>query len=106
MERAWREATDPAEREHATLRIWRNPHLFALGYVTSEQDHSALRWVVDDYEDLEFVAAVYQDLYDRGRPFLWRDVLSLLERRPDLLDACTRMDWRDQYRSVREAVNR
>ncbi|MDE3019863.1 MAG: glycosyltransferase family protein [Nitrospirota bacterium] len=81
---AWREAVLPSEREHVTPFIWTRPERFRLRQIRSTEDYSVHRWTVDDPRDLELVRAIFGELYQEGRLFFMRDVLSLLARRPDL----------------------
>ena len=84
LERAWREDSDPAWREHATPFIYRNPEKFRLLRVASEDDQSAHRWSVDTPEDFELVRRIYEAL---GRDdFGWRDALAVVDAHPDWLD--------------------
>lgn len=75
---------DRDEREHVTLALYRAPHRFALHSVTQDEDLSRLRWTVDRPDDLEFVRAVYQELYPNSPAFRQADILDLLRRRPEL----------------------
>ncbi len=84
LERAWREATHPADREHVTPYIWRHPGRFRLYSWKHSRDLSHLRWTVDYPEDLAFARAVYQHLYPVKPLFLMEDILALLEARPHL----------------------
>jgi len=84
LERAWREDTNPAWREHVTQYIHRRPELFRITSVTNGEDLSELRWTVDTTEDLELLRRIYGHFPDDR--FAWRDVLSLLERHPDWLE--------------------
>lgn len=85
LERAWRESALASEREHVTPYIWKNPFKFRLASIADEVDRSALRWTVDEAQDLEFVRAVYQHLYRDGEPPFGMDaVLALLENKPEL----------------------
>jgi spore coat polysaccharide biosynthesis protein SpsF len=87
LERAWREATLPSEREHVTPYIWKHPDEFRLVNLTHDPDLSAHRWTVDTAEDLAFVRAVYGHLYDpNAAPFGMDAVLALLAREPRLRD--------------------
>ena len=79
---AAREADQPAEREHVTPFVWRQPHRFRLRSVRGALDHSALRWTVDEPADLELVRAIHDEFGDE--PFDMPDILALLERRPEL----------------------
>jgi spore coat polysaccharide biosynthesis protein SpsF len=85
LERAWRQAHKPYEREHVTPYIYEHAGEFKLLSVTGDQDHSSHRWTVDTPEDLEFVRAVYER-FASATAFSWRDVLDLLKREPQLTD--------------------
>jgi spore coat polysaccharide biosynthesis protein SpsF len=50
--------------------------------VKNSEDLSALRWSVDQQQDLDCVRAIYERLGDI--PFGWRDVLELVRREPAL----------------------
>ncbi len=78
-------STDPHEREHVTLGVYRRPERFRCLNVSGDVDLSALRWTVDNPEDLAFVREVYQELYADNPTFDVSDVLGLLDRRPELL---------------------
>ena len=81
LERAWKEDANPAWREHVSMYIYRHPELFRVHGVANDVDLSHLRWTVDTPEDFELVQHVYEHFgHDR---FTWREVLELLERRPE-----------------------
>lgn len=85
LERAWREAHLPVDREHVTTYIWRNPERFRLANVSHTEDLSTLRWTVDTAADLELVRAVYSHLSPTAtRRFGMAEVLALLRQRPEL----------------------
>ena len=87
LERAWREARRPMEREHTTPYIWENPDLFRIGNVVMEGgvDYSmSHRFTIDYAEDYTFIRTVFDELYPGNPRFGVEDVLSLLERRPDI----------------------
>ena len=84
LERAWREARDPLEREHVTQYVVKRPEAFRIGGLENDEDLSALRWTVDEPADLEFVRAVYAELHPANPAFGWRDVLALVRRRPEI----------------------
>lgn len=85
LERAWDEARAPEEREHVTTYIRDHPELFELRTVRSAHDMSGLRFTLDYPEDLEFIERVYEELYEEGGIFTFRDLMGLLRRRPELL---------------------
>ena len=88
LERAWKEANLPADREHVTAYI-RNSDRFRIGGVENEIDLSPrnLRWTVDDLSDLQFVRAVYERLDGNGNGNLFgmAEILALMDREPDLV---------------------
>ncbi|HEY2900970.1 MAG TPA: aminotransferase class III-fold pyridoxal phosphate-dependent enzyme [Polyangia bacterium] len=85
LTRAWREAQQPAEREHVTPYL-RSRTRFRLGEVVNDEDLSQrnLRWTVDEPADLAFMQAVYARLDGEGGRFGMADVLALLQREPGL----------------------
>jgi spore coat polysaccharide biosynthesis protein SpsF len=84
LEAAWREATDPVEREHVTPFIVARPERFRQGSVTAADDLSGMRWTVDEPSDFEFVSRVYEALYPANPAFTTADILSLLREKPGL----------------------
>ncbi len=83
LERAWREADKPSEREHVTPYL--RTDKFRTANVESEFPVSPVdyRWTVDHPADLEFVRKVYAAFSQNG-DFGFRDVFELLKERPDL----------------------
>lgn len=83
--RAHAGATTSHEREHVVPYIINRPGDFAMGnWSLDGEDHSGLRWTVDEPEDLVFVRAVFEALYPGNPAFTWRDVLRLVRQRPQL----------------------
>jgi len=85
LERAWKEAVLPAEREHVTVFI-RNSGLFKLApNVSHHTDLSQLNycWSIDSAADLSFARAVFRHF--AGREFRLDDVLQLIEKESSLL---------------------
>jgi spore coat polysaccharide biosynthesis protein SpsF len=85
LERAWREARQPHQREHVTPYIYENPAEFKLHGIENDTDCSRHRWTLDTPEDLEFLQAVYARFGSRD-DFGWREVLELVETDPSLAD--------------------
>src|SRR5262249_28739919 len=82
LERAWREARLPSEREHVTPYL-RTSGTFRILNIEHVPDLSSLKWSVDTAEDLEFARAVYAALEGHGL-FSMEDVLRVLRERPVL----------------------
>jgi spore coat polysaccharide biosynthesis protein SpsF len=86
LERAWKEARLPSEREHVTPFIRNHPELFRVdaAWTVGTTDYSRYHWSVDTEQDFRFAAAVYAHFGDTM--FHMRDVLTLLEEKPELLN--------------------
>lgn len=83
LEKAWREAKRPSEREHVTPYIWNHPERFRLANIENDEDLSHLRWTLDTEADLRFAREIYARLY-HGQVFLMKDILALLRAEPEL----------------------
>jgi len=99
LERAWREADQPFQREHVMPYFYEgipagalsstctaaaaSPRGFRVVLVNHDPDYGALRWTVDTPPDLELLRQVYAR-FDNQDTFSWTDVLALLEREPAL----------------------
>lgn len=77
-------STDPHEHEHVTLGVYRRPERFVCRNVARPVDLSALRWTVDNPDDLAFVRAVYDALYESDPGFDVPEILALLRAQPSL----------------------
>ena len=82
-ERAWRVAHQPYQRAHVMPYFYENAGLFRIASLRAGGEYGHHRWTLDTPEDLEMIRSVYKHFSPRGY-FGWREVLSLLERRPDL----------------------
>ncbi len=84
LEKAYREAKLPSEREHVTPYFWKNPDLFRIANVSNKHNLSHMRWTLDYPEDLIFTRAIYSRLNNKGI-FLMDDIFSLLKNEPELI---------------------
>lgn len=88
LAQAWQEAERPFEREHTTPFLWERPERFRLGNVSWETGPDlsrSHRFTIDYPEDYDFVAAVYEALWQAERPvFGLAQILELLRVRPGL----------------------
>jgi spore coat polysaccharide biosynthesis protein SpsF (cytidylyltransferase family) len=82
LDRAWREATLASEREHVTPYIRQRVDIFRLANVQHKEDLSAMRWTVDEPNDLAFVRAIYRHI--GSHTFGMDEVLEVLRTHPDL----------------------
>lgn len=100
LEMAWREASNPTDREHVT------PYLRSKRFRTANVESDApvapgsYRWTVDHPGDLEFVRKTFAELRSK-KHFGYRDVLDLMKARPDVAAAqCETISNQGYYRSL------
>lgn len=85
LERAWKEAILPPQREHVTSYLYEEPDRFRTQLLRHDLDLSHFRWTVDEEPDLEFVRVVYSK-FDPDKHFTWLEVVALLESEPSLAE--------------------
>jgi spore coat polysaccharide biosynthesis protein SpsF (cytidylyltransferase family) len=78
------EALSASDREHVTAAIRASPERFPRAALTAAKDLGALRWTVDEREDLEFVRAVVRRLGDRRHEAGLAEILAAVRRPPSL----------------------
>lgn len=84
LERAWKEDTSPATREHVCPYIYERPEEFRLGKLSGPYNYSHMRWTVDTDADLEFVRKVFEDF---GHiQFSWLQAAQKIENHPEWLE--------------------
>lgn len=84
LEKTFKETKLDYEQEHVTPYIYHNPDKFNIKNYANETDLSSYRWTVDTAEDFRLIEEIYSCLYLQGKIFLFKDILQLLENRPDL----------------------
>ena len=87
LENAWINAKKDFEREHTTPYIWENPDKFKIGNVVWETglDYSMNhRFTIDYKEDYQFIKRVYDELFEQNNRFGLKDILLLLEKKPEI----------------------
>jgi spore coat polysaccharide biosynthesis protein SpsF len=87
LEIAWQSAKSDLEREHTTPHLWENPDKFRIGNVVWETglDYSmSHRFTIDYEKDYNFIKQVYDELYPINNKFTLKDILDLLERKPEI----------------------
>lgn len=83
LERAWKEATLPFEREHVMPYFYDQEGRFKVVVVDHDPDYGDRRWTVDTAEDLALLREIFAR-FEGKDTFTWLDVLHLMENEPDL----------------------
>lgn len=102
LERTWREATDPRDREHVTRYMWSKRHLFHCADLKAKQPYPDLRLTVDTTDDFLLVTKIYESLYTPHRPFLLGEVMDFLAKNPKLCEINRRVKEQSSYREILE----
>ncbi len=96
LERAWREASAPHEREHVMPYLYEVQGRFKVAVLDKEVNYGHLRWTVDTAQDLELVRQLYARLAGKEN-FTWLDVLAIFEREPGLAKINADVTHRNMY---------
>lgn len=76
LERAWREAVEPHQREHVMPYFYDQEGRFRYTVLNYEQDFGNMRWTVDTPQDLELIRKIYAHFGGRD-DFSWLEILDL-----------------------------
>lgn len=120
LERAWKEADQPYQREHVMPYLYENEPVlnsltgqvisrigsqderrgFRILLVNHDPDYGSLRWTVDTSADLDLVRQIFARFGGRA-DFSWLEVVALFEREPELALINSRIRHKG-YREVDE----
>lgn len=96
LEIAHREAKEAYQREHVTPFLYEAVGRFDKTSIDAEANYGSQRWAVDTPEDLAFVREIFARIGDQDN-FGFNDVVSLLEREPELLAINAQVPQKDMH---------
>ena len=81
-----RRTDDPLYHEHVSLFIHQNPDIYSLKGVAAPAEFTRpeIELTLDEADDYRLISEIFDALYPENPTFNLRDVLDLLDRRPDL----------------------
>ena len=85
LKRVYNEAKESYQREHVTPYIYENPKIFNLRNFEQTIDYSHYRWTLDEGDDYSLISKIYKKLYYSNPKFRYKDIISLLEKKPELI---------------------
>jgi len=85
LEKAWREADQPDQREHVMPYLYQVEGRFRVVFLESKRDLGDLRWTVDTAEDLAFVREIFKR-FDGRTDFNLEEIVALIKREPELAE--------------------
>lgn len=80
LERAWKEAKLPSEREHVTPYIWKHPGLFKIVELKNDRDLSHVRLTIDEPADYEVLKRIVAEV----APLSMENMVKYLEEHPEV----------------------
>ena len=84
LEKAWKNATKPSEREHVTPYFYNNSQSFRNYNQENSKNLSNLRWTIDRENDFLLVKSIVSKI--KKRPILMNDILDLFSKEPELFE--------------------
>ena len=100
LEKAWKEAKLPSEREHVTPYLFKNKNLFRLCNHSDVKDLSHIRCTVDTHDDFKLIEKIISKL--NMNPIHLENVLELLSNEPELLKINKHVKHDGYERSLKE----
>jgi spore coat polysaccharide biosynthesis protein SpsF len=82
LEKAFKNAVDPFDREHVTQYFYKNNSLFSQACLVNPINLSYLRWTIDTQQDWDMAEAIYNKLYPVKPDFSMTDILELINSNP------------------------
>ena len=83
LEKTWKNAILPSEREHVTPFIRNKKMDFNVGNIEYDKDLSKIRVTLDRKEDYELIKLIVKEC--KKRPILLQDIIKLFEDKPELM---------------------
>jgi len=85
LEKSWREADLPQEREHVYPYIYRKPGMFKTANFVNREDLSFIRITLDEKSDFTLIKKVYKELFPKNKLFGLKEIAGLFEEKPELI---------------------
>jgi len=82
LEKVWKKAKLPSEREHVTPYFSNHKDEFEITNIKNPENLSHLRWSVDRIEDLKLVRLIVSKI--KKRPILMKNIVDLFNKEPEL----------------------
>jgi spore coat polysaccharide biosynthesis protein SpsF len=83
LEKAWKSAVLPFEREHVLPYLYDQPDRFKILLMHHEPDYGIKRWTVDTSQDLDLVEKIFHH-FSPQIDFSWLEVIKFFEENPEL----------------------
>ena len=84
LEKAYKNAKLPSEKEHVTPYFRNNKNKFRIKNIISKKNMSSHRWTLDYQEDLDLIRNIVKEI--KNRPILMNDIISLFNKKPNIFE--------------------
>jgi len=91
LEKAWKNAKLPSEREHVTPYMYNKKTKLKIWNIENEKNLSHFRWAVDKMEDLKLVRILISRI--KNRPILTKDIIRQIKNDPKLIEINKNVDY-------------
>ena len=98
MEKAWRLAQKPSEREHVFPFVQFNPQIFKIKNFSNNKDLSYIRCTVDHVNDLKFIRQIYKKIIENKQLIKTHDILNVVQKNPHLLGLNNKIPFDEGYK--------
>ena len=106
LEKAWKQAKKPSEREHVFPYIQFHPKIFKISNINNKKDLSFIRCTVDRKQDLKFVREIWKRLPKSKKTIYINDILRIIDKEPNLVEINNKIAFDEGYKkSIRNDVN-
>jgi len=98
LEKAWKDAKLPSEREHVLPYVRFNPKIFHISNVKNKEDLSYIRCTIDKYIDLKFVRELYKRFPREKKIITLNDIKKIICKEPSLLEINSGISFDEGYK--------
>ena len=84
LEKAYKNAKLPSEKEHVTPYFRNNKNKFRIKNIISKKNMSSHRWTLDYQEDLDLIRNIVKEI--KNRPILMNDIINLFNKKPNIFE--------------------
>ena len=97
LEKAWKRAKKPSEREHVFPYVQFNPKSFKVSNIKNKIDLSFIRCTVDRKEDLKFVREIRKRIPNSKKIIHISDIVSIIKKEPNLIKMNNKIPFDEGY---------
>jgi spore coat polysaccharide biosynthesis protein SpsF len=97
LEKAWKQAKKPSEREHVFPYVQFNPKIFKISNIKNKKDLSYIRCTVDREQDLKFVQEIWKRKHKSKKIIHIEDILKIIQNNPNLVKINNKISFDEGY---------